>query len=363
MSQVRLILLSVVVLVLWGLSACSGGEVLTATAVPQPTATIPFTWTPTATPLPTETPSPTPTGTTVPTITATATATATGTATLSPTAVPEIVLGDPVIVVSGGFSMQPAEGYEADVIEDAADSALTGLVSMSGEGDTILINVVGVPDAEAYLRGKNDLEALDELVADFVENTNGEYELGETSTILVGEQEATAVAVSGVMFGKGFVGQAVFINPFGSQAFFAIALARDPEIWLNSGQPAFAAMMESVQFLSTAVEDEGDSSGPCVVSTDPAYGTTEANAIQVGGDAFGGPPRERAYLDNLLGPNGETVNYERIGSLPYKDTFLDIYELTYGEMTATLYLDEYNWREPQAPLGFTCAAPFPLTAP
>jgi hypothetical protein len=265
--------------------------------------------------------------------------------------------------------MQPVEGYEAEVFGGAADNALTGLVSLSGEEDTILINVLGVPDAEAYMSGKSTLDMLDELVADFVAGMNGEYELGESFSLMVEEQEGTAVDLTGTLFDSPFIGQAVFLNPSGSQAFFAIALASDSEIWRTSGIPAFAAMMESVQFLPPPAEGEGDSSGgsvgssPCVISTDPAYGTTEGTAIQTGGGAFDGPPRERAYLDNLLGPNGEETNYERLGSLPYEDTILDIYEVTYGGTTVTLYLDEYNWQEPQAPVGFTCAAPFPLTTP
>lgn len=126
---------------------------------------------------------------------------------------------------------------------------------------------------------------------------------------------------------------------------FAIALSRDSEVWFTQGAPAFAAMMESVQFQPSAAGETGDNSEAtslCTISTDTTYGYTETNAILVGGDAFGGPPRERAFLDNLLGPNGEPVSYERIGSLPFNDTILDIYELTVGGKSVTLFVDEYN---------------------
>lgn len=361
MKPIRLVLWGSIIFILLGLASCNGQNVPTATAVPQPTATSTNTHTPT--PSPTETPSPTATATPTQTSTpsATNTKTPTPTKTPSPTSLPKAALDERVTVTSGGFSFQPAVGYEVEITNES----IWGLVSLSGEADTILINILGVPDAEAYIVGKSDLELVDELVADFVENVGGSYEKGESYVMMVGEGEGTAVDLSGEMFDKPFIGQAIFINPMDNQSFFAIALARDPEIWATLGQPAFAMMLESVQFLPLAIGGDGDSgsAGPCIISTDPTYGTTEANPIQVGGDSFGGPPRERAYLDNLLGPNGETTNYERVGSLPYEDTILDIYSLTAGGTTTTLYLDEYNWSEPRAPLGFTCTAPFPLTSP
>jgi hypothetical protein len=271
-------------------------------------------------------------------------------------------LGDPIVVTSGGFSLQPAEGYESEV----DDEANYGLMSMYGEANVILLNIIGVPDAEVYMIGKNDMEILDELVADFVKNagTGGTYELGEAYAMPVGADEGITADVSGDLFDRPYIGQAVFINPVDNMTFFAIALSRDSEIWFTRGEPTFAAMMESVQFLTKDTDDgHNDYANLCVISTDTAYGYTEAKAIQVGGGAFDGPPRERAYLDNLLGPNGEPVSYERLGSLPYNDTFLDIYELTVGDTTAILYLDEYNWSDLQAPVGFTCAAAFPLLAP
>ncbi len=76
-----------------------------------------------------------------------------------------------------------------------------------------------------------------------------------------------------------------------------------------------------------------------------------------------GPARERAYLDNLLGPNGETLSYERKRSFSSGDTILDEYHITGSGIDATLYLDEYSYTPPQAPVGFTCAGEFPLSAP
>jgi hypothetical protein len=366
-SSARFFLLSAIVVVLLGLVACAEEVQPTQTAVPQPTTTpsSTSTQTPTQTPTPIPTDTPTPTATATPTNTPSPTHTSTPTATYTPTptALPEIVLSDRVIIVNGGFSFQPAEGYESEL----TDNAGSGLVFMSGEADAIILNIIGVPNAEVFMAGKSDIELLNELVTDFVQNVGGVYELGDSYAMQVGTDEGTVTDISGEMFDKPFIGQAVFINPIDNLAFFAIVLSRDSEVWFARGASAFAAMMESVQFLSNdAGSSSGDNSGvssPCVISSDTTYGYSKMNAIQVGGDAFAGPPRERAYLDNLLGSNGEPISYERAGSLPYDDTILDVYILTVGDTTTTLYLDEYNWSEPQAPVGFTCAAAFPLSPP
>jgi outer membrane biosynthesis protein TonB len=114
----------------------------------------------------------------------------------------------------------------------------------------------------------------------------------------------------------------------------------------------------AVPATATAVPPPSDS--PCAISTDPSYGYTQGNAIRLGGAFFEGPARSRAYLDNLRGPVGQTVSYVRVGSIPYEDILLDLYELTYDGGSASLYIDIYNFTGPRAPVGFTCAAAFPF---
>jgi hypothetical protein len=115
--------------------------------------------------------------------------------------------------------------------------------------------------------------------------------------------------------------------------------------------------------IEPTVSEQSSSTGACVISTDNTYGYTQENPIKVGGDAFDGPPRERAFLDNLLGPNGEKISYDRTGSLAFGDTILDAFEITVLNQSLILYIDEYAFSEPQAPVGFTCLSAFPLTAP
>ncbi|MFZ5878886.1 MAG: hypothetical protein ACOY0R_05935, partial [Chloroflexota bacterium] len=102
--------------------------------------------------------------------------------------------------------------------------------------------------------------------------------------------------------------------------------------------------------------------GDCPVSTDETYGYTADNPIKVGGDFLSGPQRERAYLDNLLGPNGELLSYERLGSTMGNDTILDMYEISGLDNPVVLYVDMYKYETLSAPVGFACSGPF-ITAP
>jgi hypothetical protein len=89
------------------------------------------------------------------------------------------------------------------------------------------------------------------------------------------------------------------------------------------------------------------------------YGYTEANPISTGD----GPSGERAYLNRLTGPNGEKIQYSRIGSCcPFKTKnglldntgMLDKYEVTYEGLgrKIILYLNMYDKGEMVAPKGF-----------
>jgi hypothetical protein len=105
----------------------------------------------------------------------------------------------------------------------------------------------------------------------------------------------------------------------------------------------------------------------CATATSELYGRDKGTPVQVGGGAMYGPARERRYLDTLRGPEGQSIRYRRIGSLPAPDgeTILDAYETAYDglEKPITLYVDEYHFSDPVAPRGFTCGQPFALGLP
>jgi len=102
------------------------------------------------------------------------------------------------------------------------------------------------------------------------------------------------------------------------------------------------------------------------ISTDPTYGFSEKNPVQVGGvDKMEGPLNEIRYLNALAGPNGEDVYYYRLGSCcPIKsknDPFgagvvmLDNYLLTWegAKDTVSIYINMYDYGELRALVGFT----------
>ncbi|HET7093667.1 MAG TPA: hypothetical protein VFI22_09325, partial [Thermomicrobiales bacterium] len=98
----------------------------------------------------------------------------------------------------------------------------------------------------------------------------------------------------------------------------------------------------------------------CAIARESTYAFNVAVPIKIGGGDYGGPARERRYLQVLRGPEGQGLHVLRRGSLPAGDgTILDLYELTYAGLSSPLriYLDEYHEGVLQAPAGLVCAAP------
>jgi hypothetical protein len=100
------------------------------------------------------------------------------------------------------------------------------------------------------------------------------------------------------------------------------------------------------------------------VSTDPTYGLSPKNPIEVGGaDKMEGPLNERRYLNALAGPNGERVSYYRLGSCcPVKSkhgfmgkAMLDNYRVSWegASDTVSIYINMYDASTVKAPRGFT----------
>ena len=102
------------------------------------------------------------------------------------------------------------------------------------------------------------------------------------------------------------------------------------------------------------------------ISTDPTYGLSEKNPIQVGGvDKKEGPLNERRFLNALAGPNGEEISYYRAGSccpiksknnpLGFESVMLDKYRVTWkgSKDTVSIYINMYDYGVLKAPVGFT----------
>lgn len=231
-------------------------------------------------------------------------------------------------------------------------------------------NIVGVYDLEgtfiaSFIRATYDetTHSLEETLNAYlneVTDRGGDFTQGEPYPVTVGGADGLAVDLTGKLISSPVEGRAFIVEPEDNVVFFGLGvsnLTANDEQWKASGEGYFQSLIDSVQFV------EVQNSKACIISDDKTYGYSETNPIKVGGDWLEGPAREEAYLDNLLGPNGEILTYERLGSASSGDTILDEYHITGSGVDATLYLDEYNYSPLQAPVGFTCIGEFPLSAP
>ncbi|MGB2742634.1 MAG: hypothetical protein WBC60_18975 [Cognaticolwellia sp.] len=99
-------------------------------------------------------------------------------------------------------------------------------------------------------------------------------------------------------------------------------------------------------------------------SQDPEYGYTSEKPIELGGFLTGtkSSGAHIEYFEGLLGPNGEQVNIQRLGSccafedktMPFGGGLLDRYQLTYEgqKAPAIIYVNLYKFNKPLAPQGF-----------
>lgn len=290
-----------------------------------------------STPEPTPTPQPTSTSTPVPT----------ATATLTPA--PVVTQVD---VTNGGFSLSVPDDFDVDIQE--------GTVGIFN--DVIIISFTGTP----YESSENSLEdVIDDFLSELSRDGSELNRSSEAKPIVIDNAEGIAFDLTGNLFGAPIEGQAIAVSPTEEFIIFGIGVANlisDDRLWKESGSIIFQSMLDSMTFTEIPITNQPNS-GECKISTDSTYGYTEANPIKVGGDFIDGPSRERAYLDNLLGPNGESLSYERQGSISGTESILDIYVVTGNGINETLYIDMYLFEEPQAPVGFTCKGAFPLTLP
>ncbi len=299
---------------------------------------------PTAAAIPTQTAA----ATAIPTLTAAATAASN---TPTPTAQAALVMGDRLAVDEGGYSLQVPEGFTA--------SKRGGQMTVSNTDQSFLMSMSLAPRKDDM---NTSAARLERFVANVKKDLNDLTVSGQYG-VTVGGCEGLAVDVTGTLMGEMNTVRIVVVDTGEPGFFVAFAFMVDGADglgWQTTGRPALEAILQSVEFYAPVNASAG---AGCTVSTDDSYGYSEDNPIRVGGDAYDGPPRERAYLDNLAGPAGEPITYERSGSFDYGGTILDIFVISgLGEPVA-LYVDEYSFSEPQAPAGFTCKGGFGLSAP
>ena len=292
------------------------------------------------TPFPT--PSLQPTGTKTPSPTATQPPAPTQTSTSV-----SLILGERQSVEAGGYSLQTPSDFKTEI-------RATQLTTSSPDNTFMLSMAISPRQSEAQT-----LQAALTAFLAKVEKGIPDLKAQSPQPATVGGLDGLSVNVTGTFLGTTNTGQITIVDTGPAGFFIAFAFAGDGSQayrWESAGNQVASAVLASIEFFEPLA-------GTCVISSDPSYGYTQENPIRVSGDAFGGPPRERAYLDNLAGPKGEKISYERSGSQEFGDTILDAFVITGLSKPATLYIDEYSYSEPQAPVGFTCLGAFSLTKP
>ncbi|MFD2720144.1 hypothetical protein ACFST9_15580 [Hymenobacter monticola] len=102
------------------------------------------------------------------------------------------------------------------------------------------------------------------------------------------------------------------------------------------------------------------------ISTDATYGFTETNPVRVGGGLEAGARNQQRYLNALLGPKGQTIEYQREASCcafkieqggVLNEGQLDVYTITWKgqKEPVKLYLNMYEEGQLAAPVGLTAA--------
>jgi len=266
---------------------------------------------------------------------------------------PAYTMGPRQIMKDGGFTFQPIASFQMQMSEH--------IVMMGPPGDTTTIFAFyGLPGS---IPGQ-ELTNIQSILTSLEQKSRStQFIVSAPYSITINGFPATAVDLTGNITEAALKGQALLITPNSNQSLFAMGLARikdDPNRWEREGLPAFNTLLHTVEFLDVLAL-----ALPCTVSTDPTYGYTKENPICVGGDVLDGPAREEAYLKTLLDPQGQPIQYTRLGSFPYKASILDTYQITLTNQTepVTLYINEYTFAPLQAPQGFTCTTGFPLNTP
>ncbi len=96
---------------------------------------------------------------------------------------------------------------------------------------------------------------------------------------------------------------------------------------------------------------------------DAQLGLQPDTPICVGGGQIFGPFNERVYLSRLRNPNGERVDYSRVGTVAFRgrsaDRPLDVYDVTSSDESVRLFLDVYAPGPNGIPPGFHLVDPNP----
>jgi hypothetical protein len=264
---------------------------------------------------------------------------------------PLFALAPAEVLEEGGFSYHAPEGY--------LPTFRPGLVTLSSPDESVFVMLTGGSSNTDV-----DLESTVLGFAAFAgQNVISEMEIGESYPLSVQGMDGKALDVAGEFFASHIHGTIVALSPSVRQLFVAFAIGieeGDNHTWQREGTATLQAVLDTLTFFEPVPMPAF-----CPLTADATYAYSPDNPVRVGGDFLEGPLRERAYLEHLRGPDGQPVAYERTGPFEYNGMMLDMYEVRYPGQAepAVLYVDEYHFGPPKAPIGFSCEGQFPLRAP
>ncbi|MFN8411635.1 MAG: hypothetical protein U0Z26_04535 [Anaerolineales bacterium] len=121
--------------------------------------------------------------------------------------------------------------------------------------------------------------------------------------------------------------------------------------------PTLSPLTDTFTNDSTA-SGQTNPTSTCAISTDLTYGYTPENPIKVGDRGFSDRLPEVKFLENLSGPKGEWLSYEKTDTVQSGDISLDVFTITGLDKNITLYIDTQSFSELKAPVGLTCYGRF-----
>ena len=260
--------------------------------------------------------------------------------------------GSPFIVYQGGYRFEAPLGSDVSIMGPST--------TLSAEEDALLFKLDGLNEMSI---NRNAQEILDILINTLFSADQSRVDKSDPITSAVEGYEGVAYDFTGTFLNHKVEGRALVVKPSEKRyiSIIGMALVDDqPDLWQTTGKDFFNYLLSRYAILP---EEEIASADICPISPDATYGFEVENAIKVGGGLKSGFLREKAYLDNLLGPDGSLVTYERVGSLESPDSIVDEYVLTVGTQVYRLFLDVYSYGVINAPRGLGCMGAFPLGEP
>lgn len=177
--------------------------------------------------------------------------------------------------------------------------------------------------------------------------------------VIIDDVEGVGFDFSGSRFDTPIQGEVIIVKRNHTEILIITGLSlldENDQQWSEYDQPFFEEILESFRFNRRS---------PCFISSNPDYGYIENLPIGLGGGEFAGEALVEVYLSSLAGPDGQALTYENIGSMPYDNTTLLRYRVSYPGISAPveLFFDINNFTNPMAPAGFSCQNDFEFGLP